>query len=747
MGSKHSVVKKTEPKPRLRSPDERVQQLEQTEAALEKEQRERAPEVEAPPSQHETKLESYSAQVAGMQSLDEAATVSLTADVRRLAEDRALHVMQQRLNAVPHVDDATFEPIPGPLHFDERDFPFMRLTPGRLRDGTLVLRIQLEFPFKNDEEARLRLKQTLAIMHALDGGDGTLLRLIGGCDLDSDDPIAYVEHVTGIGLSTYLMNQQNATWAEKLWIASQVAKAIAHIHNVECMHRDVSWSRIFVEATGNVTVFASFMLRQVQAYESYLSSGIAEHRWGAPETLATADGSATTSTDKIDIFGLGLILISLVTRDLPFTYIMKRSGRGGPIDDDLLAARLVKRETAIPMLTQPFEHECECPSKEYKTLAFECITYDPERRPTAPEAARRLETIRHAYSGGTIKTPDNAKVDLTIELLKTSGVLYVPDFGDSYDMWCEIKIDDGNYYPIQLEPVTGSADHLFNQEATLKDIEPLSHSVKLVHKTSPTFTSTQTIGKVSIPLMDLLTLEDSLTALRKKTFVIFKEGDIVGVVEIAVRFGARLRGYLELFERQTTEHLRNNTEDGQSTLDLRKKRDLAAQALGLPSLINTRRPTPREEINFTGVVAALPLKHPVRMTPNVPSLAGLTASAKRLETVGRELRLHTAASNGELDEVDALLKEKVDPNCSEKLLARTPLHSASLRGNVAVVKRLLQADANINALEANGCTPLDLATRAGHLDVCALLQAADTSFQSKSGGAKGTKFCPEPNMP
>ncbi|EQC25237.1 TKL protein kinase [Saprolegnia diclina VS20] len=561
-------------------------ELEQIKAKYEEETLAHASEVKDLTLQHELELELYAAQIAEARRLGGVAAADSDATVQRFAEERATHLMQQRLNSITEVDDLKFEHITGPLGFEKRDFPFAELKPGRIHDGTLVLRIQLVDGFKGNKDVLERFKKTLAIMQALNGGDGTLLRLIGACNINSDDPIAYVEYVTGMPLSEYLMNKQNATWAEKLWIASQVAKAIVHIHNLAVMHRDVSWSRVFVDATGNVKVFAGLKMRQVQAYESYLTAGITEARWGAPETLAKTedsdDSGATTYTDKIDIFGLGLILISLVTRDLPFTHVMRTTGRAdSPIDDNLVAARLKDPVEAIKMLAEPFDVDYACPSEEYKTLALACIRYDPERRPTAPEVVRRLETIRQAYSGGTIQTPDHAKVDLTIELLKMSGVQSPSAFGSPFDVWCEIKIDDEKHDAIVLPSITGNVTHVFRQFETLKDIEPLAHTVEFTLKTKHLL-RTKTIGKISILLMNLLTLggkELTLTARRMRKVHIFKDGDIVGSLEIAVTFGERLRGYLELFEQQTTVFLRNTDEDESLAVDLRKKRDLAVKVL------------------------------------------------------------------------------------------------------------------------------------------------------------------------
>ncbi|KDO25696.1 TKL protein kinase [Saprolegnia parasitica CBS 223.65] len=596
-----AVAPEPEPKPILNPYEAYIQQLErelekykakekQATAKLAKETLKWTKEIEALKRRHQAELELYASEAKDARRLsDAAATVDTNA--QRLADERAMQLMQQRLNSVMEVDDATFEYISGPLGFKPADFPFASLKPGRLPGGTLVLRIQLEESFKGDEDVLLRFKKTLATMQVLNGGDGTLLRLIGASNLDSDDPIAYVEYVTGMTLRAYLMDKQDATWPEKLWIAVQIGKAIVHIHNLAVMHRDVSWSRVFVDATANVKVFTGLKVRQVEPTKnSHFTSGISEARWGAPETLPEPQGgengeldsdSATTYTDKIDIFGLGLILISLVTRDVPFGYVLKTSGRRTPIDDDLVTTWLKKRETAIPMLTQSFDDDYACPSEEYKKLALECIQFDPELRPTAPEVVRRLEMIRQAYGGGGFTTPDLDKVDLMIAPVKTTGALHEPHFGTAYDVWCEINIDEASRKPVTTSVANGGASHKFApQSTTLASIEPLVHTLVLLFKTS-TVLRTKTIGKVTIPLMELLKLEGdevSLTAVRTKKYPIVHEGDPVGVCEFKIMFGSRLRGYLELYERQTTEYLRNN-EDGPSTLDLRKKRDVAAEAL------------------------------------------------------------------------------------------------------------------------------------------------------------------------
>ncbi|EQC28915.1 hypothetical protein SDRG_13421, partial [Saprolegnia diclina VS20] len=76
------------------------------------------------------------------------------------AAAKHLDLMHQRLNSIKKFDDATFQYTSRPLGFDKRDYPFAKLTPGRLPDGTLVLRMQLQHQFRGDKAVLLRFKKT-----------------------------------------------------------------------------------------------------------------------------------------------------------------------------------------------------------------------------------------------------------------------------------------------------------------------------------------------------------------------------------------------------------------------------------------------------------------------------------------------------------------------------------------------------------------------------------------------------------
>ena len=85
--------------------------------------------------------------------------------------------------------------------------------------------------------------------------------------------------------------------------------------------------------------------------------------------------------------------------------------------------------------------------------------------------------------------------------------------------------------------------------------------------------------------------------------------------------------------------------------------------------------------------------------------------------------LHLAVQKGNLDIVKILLEAKADPNLAS-IDGATPLHLAALSGNLGVVEALLKADAKPNLAMNDGYTPLHLALQKGNLGVVKVLLKA-----------------------
>ena len=102
--------------------------------------------------------------------------------------------------------------------------------------------------------------------------------------------------------------------------------------------------------------------------------------------------------------------------------------------------------------------------------------------------------------------------------------------------------------------------------------------------------------------------------------------------------------------------------------------------------------------------------------------------------------IHTAAQNGNLNRVKALLNQGVPVN-SRNAHGWTPLHKAVLSGNLSVVQELLKRGAHVNPRTRNGTTPLYLAAlwnRSPHIIHALLKAGANPKYINMYGYAAST---------
>ena len=90
----------------------------------------------------------------------------------------------------------------------------------------------------------------------------------------------------------------------------------------------------------------------------------------------------------------------------------------------------------------------------------------------------------------------------------------------------------------------------------------------------------------------------------------------------------------------------------------------------------------------------------------------------RIEAV---VALTWAASQGDLDEVRALIAAGIEPRTAD-YDGRTPLHLAAAEGQLQVVRYLLAAGADPRPVDRWGGTPLTDAEAGGHTEIAALLR-------------------------
>ena len=111
--------------------------------------------------------------------------------------------------------------------------------------------------------------------------------------------------------------------------------------------------------------------------------------------------------------------------------------------------------------------------------------------------------------------------------------------------------------------------------------------------------------------------------------------------------------------------------------------------------------------------------------------SSVSIAQKQLDPTKNTLSaLEESVVSGNVAEVRRLIEAGADPNISLGY-GMTPLHTASLRGHIEIVKMLLEADAKVNSKDFSDRTALILASQNGHIEIAKMLIESDAKLNSK----------------
>ena len=116
---------------------------------------------------------------------------------------------------------------------------------------------------------------------------------------------------------------------------------------------------------------------------------------------------------------------------------------------------------------------------------------------------------------------------------------------------------------------------------------------------------------------------------------------------------------------------------------------------------------------FTALHLAAFFAHPIAVELLLERGAPVNAASDNTQRVQP---LHSAAASGDVTVVKLLLGAGADPNAVQRL-GFTPLHAAAQNGSREMVEALLAAGASPARANDEGETPADLAARGGHDDI------------------------------
>ncbi|KAF8051827.1 hypothetical protein N665_1662s0001 [Sinapis alba] len=221
-----------------------------------------------------------------------------------------------------------------------------------------------------------------------------LVRLLGCC-IDQGDPVLVYEFMPNGTLSEHLQREigNGLSWTVRLTVATQTAKAIAYLHsamNPPIYHRDIKSTNILLDYDFNSKV-ADFGLSRLGMTET---SHISTAPQGTPGYLDPQYHQCFHLSDKSDVYSFGVVLAEIITglKAVDFTRPHTQINLAVLAVDKIGSGCL--DEIIDPILDVSLDAWTLSSIHTVAELAFRCLSFHSDMRPTMTEVADELEQIR-----------------------------------------------------------------------------------------------------------------------------------------------------------------------------------------------------------------------------------------------------------------------------------------------------------------------------------------------------------------
>ncbi|CAH8360816.1 unnamed protein product [Eruca vesicaria subsp. sativa] len=221
-----------------------------------------------------------------------------------------------------------------------------------------------------------------------------LVRLLGCC-IDQGDPVLVYEFMPNGTLSEHLQREigDGLPWTVRLTVATQTAKAIAYLHsamNPPIYHRDIKSTNILLDYDYNTKV-ADFGLSRLGMTET---SHISTAPQGTPGYLDPQYHQCFHLSDKSDVYSFGVVLAEIITglKAVDFTRPHAQINLAAFAVDKIGSGCL--DEIIDPILDVDVDAWTLSSIHTVAELAFRCLAFHSDMRPTMTEVADELEQIR-----------------------------------------------------------------------------------------------------------------------------------------------------------------------------------------------------------------------------------------------------------------------------------------------------------------------------------------------------------------
>ncbi|XP_052196896.1 wall-associated receptor kinase-like 14 isoform X2 [Diospyros lotus] len=221
-----------------------------------------------------------------------------------------------------------------------------------------------------------------------------LVRLLGCC-IENGEQILVYEFMPNGTLSQHLQRERGTglPWTIRLTIATETARAIAYLHsamNPPIYHRDIKSSNILLDYNYNSKVADFGLSRLGMPDDSHVSTA----PQGTPGYVDPQYHQNFHLSDKSDVYSFGVVLVEIITamKVVDFSRSHTEVNLAALAIDRIGKGRL---DEIIDPLLEPTRDAWTLSSiHKMAELAFRCLAFHREMRPSMMEVADELEQIR-----------------------------------------------------------------------------------------------------------------------------------------------------------------------------------------------------------------------------------------------------------------------------------------------------------------------------------------------------------------
>ncbi|KAL2346355.1 hypothetical protein Fmac_000355 [Flemingia macrophylla] len=249
---------------------------------------------------------------------------------------------------------------------------------------------------KDTEQVMNEIKLLSSVSHT------NLVRLLG-CSIEYGEQILVYEFMPNGTLSQHLQKERGngLPWPVRLTIASETALAIAHLHSAispPIYHRDIKSSNILLDHNFRSKVADFGLSRLGMTERSHISTG----PQGTPGYVDPQYHQDFELSDKSDVYSFGVVLVEIITG----LKVVDFSRPHNEVNLASLAAERIRKgeldEIIDPCLKPEASSDAWTLSSIHKVaeLAFRCLAFHRDMRPSMTEVASELEQLRTTLGAG-----------------------------------------------------------------------------------------------------------------------------------------------------------------------------------------------------------------------------------------------------------------------------------------------------------------------------------------------------------